>query len=62
MTLEELELSHRTYNTLRRAGIDTVEQILEHTGKQLSQIRGMGPKSLTEIQEKLEAAGCSLLY
>lgn len=57
MNIEELNLSVRAYNVLKRAGINTVEQICEHSGWELSLVRNMGNKTLLEIKEKVLAAG-----
>ena len=52
-TVEEMDLSVRSYNCLKRAGIDTVEQLVEYTEGQLLKVRNLGKKSLAEIKEKL---------
>lgn len=53
MKIEDLNLSVRTYNVLKRARIDTVKELQQLTDKELMRIRGMGKHSLEEIQEKL---------
>ena len=57
VSIDELELSTRTYNCLKRGGISSVGQILEMDAKDLKAIRNLGEKSLQEIQEKLVARG-----
>lgn len=52
-TVEEMDLSVRSYNCLKRAGIDTVDQLVEYTEAQLLKVRNLGKKSLAEIKEKL---------
>ncbi len=58
--LEQLELSARSYNCLKKEGIDTVEQLIELTEDDLSRIRNMGQKSVQEVKEKLSKMGLSL--
>lgn len=53
MNVEELHLSLRAYNCLKRAGINTVEQLSGMTESDLSRIRGMGAVSVAEIEEKM---------
>lgn len=57
MNIEELNLSPRAYNVLKRANINTVEQICEKTAWELSCLRNMGTKTLEEIRDKILAAG-----
>ena len=52
-TVEELDLSVRSYNCLKRAGIDTVEELVEYSEADLLKVRNLGKKSLEEIVEKL---------
>ena len=59
MYLEELELSVRTYNCLKRAGIRYVDELLEMTDEDFRQVRSLGPKSIEEIREKLKEFGLS---
>lgn len=59
-TVEELDLSVRSYNCLKRAGIDTVEQLVEYTEGQLLKVRNLGKKSLVEIKEKVSELGLEL--
>lgn len=60
MPIEQLELSQRTYNCLKRSQITRVGQILERTPEELLQLRNFGQKSLQELQEKLKQHGLSL--
>lgn len=57
MNIEELNLSVRAYNVLKRANINTVEQICEMSAWELSSLRNMGAKTLEEIRDKVLAAG-----
>lgn len=60
MTVEELELSMRSRNCLKRAGINTIEELLSKTEDEMMKVRNLGRKSLTEIKEKLAEIGFSL--
>ena len=60
LQIEELELSERPRNCLKRAQIDTVGQLLEKSAEDLMTITNFGQKSLDEIYEKLNARGLSL--
>jgi len=60
MTIEELELSVRSYNCLKRAGINTVQELCSKTEEEMMKVRNLGRKSLEEVQEKLEELGLSL--
>ncbi|GMG97858.1 DNA-directed RNA polymerase subunit alpha [Tepidimicrobium xylanilyticum] len=60
MTVEELDLSVRSYNCLKRAGINTVDELTQKTEDDLMKVRNLGKKSLEEIQEKLAELGLSL--
>jgi DNA-directed RNA polymerase subunit alpha len=60
MTIEELDLSVRSYNCLKRAGINTVEELTQRTEEDMMKVRNLGRKSLEEVQQKLEALGLSL--
>ena len=53
MTVEELDLSVRSYNCLKRAGINTVEELTNKTEPEMMKVRNLGKKSLTEIKQKL---------
>lgn len=60
MTIEELDLSVRSFNCLKRAGINTVEELTQRTEEDMMKVRNLGRKSLEEVQQKLEALGLSL--
>lgn len=60
MRLEELGLSNRSYNRLRRAHFDTVEEILSRSREELYDTPALGPKTILELEEKLEKKGISL--
>lgn len=53
MTIEELDLSVRSYNCLKRAGINTVEELTQKTEEDMMKVRNLGKKSLVEVQRKL---------
>ena len=53
MTVEELDLSVRSYNCLKRAGIDTVDELVQKSMEDMMQVRNLGKKSLEEIEDKL---------
>lgn len=54
MTIEELDLSVRSYNCLKRAGINTVEDLIQKTEDDMMKVRNLGKKSLEEVKEKLD--------
>lgn len=60
MTVEELDLSVRSFNCLKRAGINTVDELTEKTEDEMMKVRNLGKKSLEEVQEKLDELGLSL--
>jgi DNA-directed RNA polymerase subunit alpha len=60
MTIEELDLSVRSYNCLKRAGINTVEELTQRTEEDMIKVRNLGRKSLEEVIHKLEALGLGL--
>jgi DNA-directed RNA polymerase subunit alpha len=60
MTIEELDLSVRSYNCLKRAGINTVEELVRRTEEDMMKVRNLGKKSLQEVKEKLAALSLSL--
>lgn len=60
MTIEELDLSVRSYNCLKRAGINTVQELTEKTMDDMMKVRNLGKKSLEEVEQKLEALGLGL--
>jgi DNA-directed RNA polymerase subunit alpha len=55
--IEELDLSVRSYNCLKRAGINSVQELTERTETQMMSVRNLGRKSLDEIQDKLTLLG-----
>ena len=57
MPIEELELSVRSYNCLKRAGISTVEDLTNKTQDDMMKVRNLGKKSLDEVTNKLIALG-----
>ena len=59
LRIEELDLSLRSYNCLRRAGIQTVEDLLSHTPEEIDGIRNLGKKSQAEIRGRLAAYAVS---
>ncbi len=60
MTVEELDLSVRSYNCLKRAGINSVDELTRKTEEDMMKVRNLGKKSLQEIKEKLGDLGLSL--
>lgn len=60
MTIEELDLSVRSYNCLKRAGINTVQELTTKTEDDMMKVRNLGRKSLEEVQIKLNELGLSL--
>ena len=60
MTIEELDLSVRSLNCLKRANINNVEDLISRTGEDMMKVRNMGRKSLEEVQNKLAMMGLSL--
>lgn len=60
ITIDELELSVRSYNCLKRAGINTVEELTNKTPEEMMKVRNLGRKSLEEVLEKLKELGLSL--
>lgn len=60
MTIEELDLSVRSYNCLKRAGINTVEELTRKTEEDMMKVRNLGKKSLQEVKEKLATLNLSL--
>jgi DNA-directed RNA polymerase subunit alpha len=60
LTIDELDLPTRIYNSLRNGGIETVGELLETPRKELVSMRNMGGKSLSVIEEKLQEKGISL--
>ena len=60
MNIDELELSVRSYNCLKRAGINTVEELCNRTSEDMMKVRNLGRKSLEEVLAKLKELGLSL--
>ena len=60
MTIEELDLSVRSFNCLKRAGINTVEDLLDKSEEDMMKVRNLGRKSLEEVIHKLESLGFKL--
>ncbi len=59
MTIEELDLSVRSYNCLKRAGIQTVQELAMKSEDEMIKVRNLGKKSLKEVKEKLQELGLS---
>ncbi|USS88480.1 DNA-directed RNA polymerase subunit alpha [Fructilactobacillus hinvesii] len=59
MSIEELDLSVRSYNCLKRAGINTVQELTDKSMADMMKVRNLGRKSLEEIEQKLEGLGLS---
>lgn len=60
MNIDELELSVRSYNCLKRAGINTVEELINRSSEDMMKVRNLGRKSLEEVLNKLKELGLSL--
>jgi DNA-directed RNA polymerase subunit alpha len=60
MTIEELDLSVRSYNCLKRAGINTVQELTERSMDDMMKVRNLGKKSLEEVEQKLQALSLNL--
>lgn len=60
LTVEELDLSLRSFNCLKRAGLNTVGEILEMTRDELSKIKNFGKKSFDEVEQKIQDLGLEL--
>ena len=60
MTIEELDMSVRSFNCLKRAGIDTVEDLINRTEDEMMKVRNLGKKSLEEVIQKLHSLGLAL--
>ncbi|MCL2322117.1 MAG: DNA-directed RNA polymerase subunit alpha [Oscillospiraceae bacterium] len=60
MTIEELDLSVRSYNCLKRAGINTIQELANKTIEDMMKVRNLGKKSLEEVDQKLKQLGLSL--
>jgi len=60
MTIEDLDLSVRAYNCLKRAGINTVAELVLRNQEDMMKVRNLGKKSLEEVEQKLQALGLGL--
>ena len=60
MTIEELDLSVRSFNCLKRANINTVQDLIEKTEDEMMKVRNLGRKSLEEVMNKLSLMGLTL--
>lgn len=60
MNIDELELSVRSYNCLKRAGINTVQELINKTPEDMMKVRNLGRKSLDEVLAKLKELGLAL--
>ena len=60
MSIEDMDLSVRSYNCLKRAGINTVEDLIRRTEEDMLKVKNLGRKSLDEVIHKLEGLGLSL--
>ncbi len=60
MTIEELDLSVRSFNCLKRAGVNTVEDLINKSEEDMMKVRNLGKKSLTEVVNKLRSYGLEL--
>ncbi len=61
MTIEELDLSVRSFNCLKRAGINTVEDLINKSENDMMKVRNLGRKSLEEVIQKLNSLGFNLI-
>ena len=62
MPIEELELSVRSYNCLKRAGIATVEDLANKSESDMMKVRNLGKKSLDEVTNKLHSLGLDFIH
>ena len=60
MSIEELDLSVRSYNCLKRAGINSVVELTHKTEEDMMKVRNLGRKSLEEVKKKLAELGLGL--
>ena len=61
MTIEELDLSVRSFNCLKRAGINTVNDLIEKSEEEMMKVRNLGKKSFDEVREKLSSLGFQMM-
>ena len=59
MMIEDLDLSVRSYNCLKRAGIQTVDELTQKTEEEMMRVRNLGKKSMKEVKEKITELGLS---
>ena len=62
MAIEELDLSVRSFNCLKRAGINTVNDLIEKSEEEMMKVRNLGKKSFDEVKEKLASLGLEMSY
>ena len=62
MSIDDLDLTVRSYNCLKRAGISTVEELTQKTEEEMSRVRNLGKKSLKEVKEELQARNLSFKH
>ena len=60
MTIEDLDLSVRSFNCLKRAGINTVDDLINKSEEEMMKVRNLGKKSFDEVKEKLQSLGFDL--
>ncbi|MBP0960029.1 MAG: DNA-directed RNA polymerase subunit alpha, partial [Oscillospiraceae bacterium] len=60
MSIDELELSVRSFNCLKRAGINTVNDLISRSEEEMMKVRNLGKKSFDEVKEKLNSLGYNL--
>ena len=60
MSIDDMELSVRSYNCLKRAGINTIEDLTKRSKDDMLKVRNLGKKSLDEVIQKLESYGLHL--
>ncbi len=60
MTIEELDLSVRSFNCLKRAGINTVNDLIDKSAEEMMKVRNLGKKSFEEVKSKLHSLGYEL--
>ena len=60
MNIDDMDLSVRSYNCLKRAGIQTVEDLIKRTEEDMLKVRNLGRKSLDEVLEKIKSYGLQL--
>ena len=60
MTIEELDLSVRSFNCLKRAGINTVDDLINKSEEEMMKVRNLGKKSFDEVREKMASLGLNL--